>query len=87
MDNFELFNEKQREVLNRYGRRCVICRAVAATLHEEPPKSLNPNWEDEPETWYPLCALHHEVIHSLSRAKAEQWLIKMATRLGIGGTQ
>ena len=81
MDNFELFTPEQQAVLNRYGRRCVVCRAVAITIHEEPPKSLNPNWEDEPETWFPVCNLHHDIAHGMTRKRAGEWLRNMKERL------
>lgn len=37
-------------------------------LHEEPPKSLNPSWKEEPDTRFVLCDECHQLAHSLNRA-------------------
>lgn len=61
--------------MRRYGGRCILHpthRAVA--LHEEPPRSLNPLWGEQPETWYPLCAKCHEQVHDMTHGKAKRLL-------------
>jgi len=63
-------------VFEQYGYRCVLCGfQCAVVLHEEPPRSLNPNWRDEPWTQFPLCAAHHEAVHSMPREDAEELLL------------
>lgn len=66
---------QELEVFAAYGYRCVLCGfQYADTLHHEPPRSLNPNWEVEPWTQYPLCEAHHEHVHSISRDLAQMML-------------
>jgi len=44
---------------------CIRCYRPAVTIHEEPPRSLNPEWEDEgPEHFLPLCAKCHDNRHA-----------------------
>ena len=46
-----LWSPQELMVFEEYGYRCVLCGfQYADALHEEPPKSLNPNWRDEPWT-------------------------------------
>jgi 5-methylcytosine-specific restriction endonuclease McrA len=59
-------------VFEQYGYRCVLCGfQYADTLHHEPPRSINPRWEEEPWTQFPVCAAHHDAVHSMPRADAE----------------
>ena len=56
------------------------CRCVAhpykfmVCLHEEPPKSKNPNWRLEPLTRFPVCNECHELVHRLPRSDAAYYL-------------
>ncbi len=62
-------------IWNVYGGKCVIhSHSPAVTIHEEPPRSLNPSWEKMPETRYTLCNLCHEKVHNMSRQDAKFWL-------------
>lgn len=66
----------ERMIFEEYGYRCVLCGfQYAVSLHEEPPRSLNPRWMDEPWRRFPLCNAHHETIQSMSRADAEEMLL------------
>ena len=63
-------------IFEQYGFRCVLCGfQYADTLHEEPPRSLNPNWKDEPWTRFPLCNAHHEAIQSMPRDEAMEMIL------------
>lgn len=58
-----------------FGGRCIIHasrRAVA--LHEEPPRSKNPKWYEQPETWYPVCFECHEQVQRMKREDASRLL-------------
>ena len=71
-----LWTPQELMVFEEYGYRCVLCGfQYADALHEEPPKSLNPNWKDEPWHQYPLCNAHHTAIQSMSRAEAEELIL------------
>ena len=60
-----------------YNFSCVVCKFNRAVcLHEEPPKSLNPNWEAEPWNRFPVCNDCHNHLHSLSRKDAGDLLKK-----------
>lgn len=48
----------------------------ARCLHEEPPKSLNPNWEAEPWNRFCLCHTCHERIHQMGRKEAMELLVE-----------
>jgi hypothetical protein len=57
--------------MDTYEWRCVLCGfQCAVALHEEPPRSLNPNWKEEPWRQFPLCAAHHDTIQDMNRADA-----------------
>ena len=47
---------------------------MGVCLHEEPPKSLNPRWREQPETRYCVCNDCHTLVHSLSRADSAYFL-------------
>lgn len=48
-----------------YNFRCVCHPSRwAVCLHEDPPKSLNPRWEEEPWNRFPVCSWCHERAHS-----------------------
>jgi hypothetical protein len=70
------WNEQELMVFEAYDFRCVLCGfQYADTLHEEPPRSLNPNWRDEPWTQFPLCHAHHDSIQDMDRGEAEELLL------------
>ena len=69
--------ERDLFIWEAYKKRCVVHPLkFAVCLHEEPPKSLNPNWLKEPLTRFPLCNDCHEQVHRMSRADAEAFLKK-----------
>jgi hypothetical protein len=69
------WTDEELMIFDEYGHRCVICVfQYADTLHHEPPRSLNPNWENEPWTQYPVCNGHHDALHSMDRDSALQTL-------------
>lgn len=71
------FSPEEREILARYQWRCAVCRLNAAvTLHEHPPRSLNPNWRAQPETRFPVCAACHERLHHLPMKERDRLLKK-----------
>lgn len=60
-------------VFEEYGYTCVLCGfQYADTLHHEPPRSLNPNWKEEPWTQFPLCNAHHDAVTGMNRADAQE---------------
>ena len=70
------WNNQELMVFEAYGFRCVLCGfQFADTLHEEPPRSLNPNWRDEPWTQFPLCHAHHDAVQAMDRGEAEELLL------------
>jgi len=70
-----LYTTQELCVLDAYGSRCVIHPwAWADTLHHEPPRSLNPDYENQPWTWFPLCVQCHEIVQDMSRSQAEEYL-------------
>ena len=65
------WKKEELMVFEEYGFTCVLCGfQYADTLHHEPPRSLNPNWKDEPWTQFPLCNAHHTAVHKMGRAEA-----------------
>ena len=59
---------------------CLKCWEPAATIHEEPPRSVNSDWETEgPEHFLPLCARCHDWRHASGEAGAAV-LIEMAIK-------
>jgi hypothetical protein len=70
------YTPQELMVFEAYGYRCVLCGfQYADALHEEPPRSLNPNWRDEPWKQFPLCNAHHEAIQDMTRGEAEEMLL------------
>lgn len=70
------FENRRLVVMQMYKSKCVMhADHFAITIHEEPPRSLNPQWKDQPWTWFPLCHHHHEEAHCTSRAEFEERLI------------
>lgn len=50
-----------------YDYKCLLCvYKPAVCLHEAPPKSKNPRWEEMPETRFPVCNQHHEQLHNMN---------------------
>ena len=48
--------EEDLPIWSAYNCRCVIhSHLYAVCLHEEPTKSTNPNWREEPWNRYPVC--------------------------------
>jgi hypothetical protein len=71
------WTDEEWMVLSEYGFRCVLCGfQPAVTLHHEPPRSLNPNWKNEPWTQFPLCDVHHDMVTGMSRYEAEELLLR-----------
>lgn len=67
--------EEDLNIWKAYNYRCVAHPYVyAVCLHEEPPKSLNPNWRDMPDTRFPVCNECHHLVHSISRSDAGYYL-------------
>lgn len=64
----------EEAVLVAYNKTCVVCMEPAVTIHHEPPRSRNPHWKTMRETWFPVCAECHALVHNLSRADAG-WLL------------
>lgn len=54
-----------------YDFTCLVCGELPVCLHEDPPKSLNPNWKEQPETRYPVCNACHQFLHSIGRQEAK----------------
>jgi 5-methylcytosine-specific restriction endonuclease McrA len=70
------WNDEELMVFEEYRYLCVLCGfQLADTLHHEPPRSLNPNWKDEPWTQFPLCAAHHDFVTTMSRSDAEEMIL------------
>jgi len=66
-----LWSAEELMVFEEYDYRCVLCVFQSAdTLHHEPPRSLNPNWKDQPWTQYPVCNAHHDALHNMNRDDA-----------------
>jgi hypothetical protein len=71
------FRMVREAYMQHFSGRCIIHpprRAVA--LHEEPPRSLNPHWGEQPDTWFPLCASCHENIQFMPRRAAARILME-----------
>jgi hypothetical protein len=70
------YSPQELMVFEEYGYRCVLCGfQYADSLHEEPPRSLNPNWEDEPWNQFPLCHAHHDAVQDMDRGEAKELLL------------
>ena len=69
-----ILEKMQAKRIAQFRWLCVFGTEPAVYLHEEPPKSLNANWMNEPKTWYPVCDRHHQWLHTLSREEAERVL-------------
>lgn len=75
-------------IFEEYTFRCVLCGfQFADVLHEEPPKSLNPRWIDEPWKRFPLCAAHHNAVHDMPRDEAEELLLSHADIYAPGAVE
>jgi len=71
-----LWSEEELIVFEEYSYRCILCGfQYADTLHHEPPRSLNPQWKDQPWTRFPLCDAHHNAVHKMSRAEAAEIIL------------
>jgi 5-methylcytosine-specific restriction endonuclease McrA len=71
----EIRDEYEARVAVIYGFRCIRHPARwMTTLHHEPPRSLNPKWKEQPETWYNLCHTCHQEVHNMSRKNAKALL-------------
>lgn len=58
-----------------YDFRCVAHPNIyAVCLHENPPKSRNPKWREQPWTRYAVCAYCHEMIHEVSPLERDAFL-------------
>ncbi len=59
--------QEERFIWEAYEFRCVWCNISSADcLHECPPKSLNPKWEEQPENRFPVCNPCHNEAHNIS---------------------
>lgn len=84
----ELWTDEELMVFEEYDYRCILCGfAYADTLHHEPPRSLNPNWKNEPWTQFPLCTAHHAAVHKLSRGEALEMLLNHVDVFAPGATE
>ncbi len=67
--------EEDVPIWSAHNNRCVAHpNLYAVCLHEEPPKSKNPNWKQEPWTRFPVCAYCHERVHEMPRIEAQSYL-------------
>ena len=48
-----------------------MCWAPAVTLHEIRPKSLYPEWENDPENSVPICAACHDIVQADTEGTAD----------------
>lgn len=63
--------------------KCILCRVRwAVALHEEPPRSLNPEWADHPENQYHLCNTCHIKVQDMPRSEAAELLSKVTVTSG-----
>lgn len=63
-------DEREYAVYKIYDFRCVLHpERFALTLHHDPPRSLNPHYQDMPHTWWPLCGECHDLAHNLPRGE------------------
>jgi 5-methylcytosine-specific restriction endonuclease McrA len=70
------WSDEELMVFEEYRYLCVLCGfQLADTLHHEPPRSLNPNWKDEPWTQFPLCNAHHELVTNMGRSEAQEMIL------------
>lgn len=53
-----------------YDYACVVCTQSAVCIHHEPPRSLNPGYKTDYQTWFPVCNSCHQLVHSISRLDA-----------------
>ena len=61
--------EDQEFIWAVYSYRCVKHPWLwAVCLHEQPPRSLNPHWQEMPETRFTVCAECHDILHSMNNA-------------------
>lgn len=64
------YSDAEREVLRAYHHSCTVHPTrFAVAIHHSPPRSVNPMYEIQPQTWFPVCAECHERAHS------ENWLV------------
>lgn len=62
-------------VMKLFGGRCVLCdTSFGVTVHEIVPKSLAPTTWSNVDNRVPLCAKHHEYVHTLSKRDREDLL-------------
>lgn len=58
-----------------YDFRCVAHPHIyGVCLHENPPKSKNPHWREQPWTRYCVCAHCHEQIHEMRTLERDAFL-------------
>lgn len=82
------WSDEELIVFEEYGYRCVLCGfQYATTLHHEPPRSLNPNWKDEPWTQFPLCAAHHDAVQDMPREEAQELLLRFEYTFARGAIE
>jgi len=70
MDKSRL-TEDDRIIYEAYDYKCANCGwNFAVAIHEEPPRSLNPQWRDQPWTRFPVCAYCHHQLQDMPRDEA-----------------
>lgn len=70
------WSDEELIVFEEYSYRCVLCGyQYADTLHHEPPRSLNPEWKDQPWKQFPLCDYHHRYVQDMPRSSAEETIL------------
>jgi len=75
MIDLNLIPEYERQFwADHYGLCKVHPAKWAVAVHHEPPRSLNPYWKEQPETWYLVCNDCHERVHSMTRTEAVRYL-------------
>lgn len=65
--------DDDKPIWDTYHGFCVCLDAPGVCLHEDPPKSMNPNWKNDPKHRYLVCAKHHDLLtrHEMSRSVLE----------------
>ena len=68
----QILNEDEIQAMAEYAYRCIFHpHQWMGTIHHEPPRSLNPRYKEQPETWFPLCTECHDRMHNLPRLQRE----------------
>lgn len=68
---------KEYWIWELYDFKCLMCGRWAVCLHEAPPRSKNPRWEEMPETRFPVCNQHHNELHEMNWKVAGKLLVNL----------